>query len=138
MCPEHLWDNGTQFWYHAFHTLFFLDYYLTPDVSQYEIPAPFELSEFEDRMPSRTYTQTELLAYLDHCRAKSRNLIGSLTDETSKNDWQNLSKTMRYNFVEIILYNMRHVQHHTGQLNLLLRQGMGDAPQWVRDSDALF
>lgn len=26
---------------------------------------------------------------------------------------------------------MRHVQHHTAQLNLLLRQEINDAPKWV-------
>lgn len=32
---------------------------------------------------------------------------------------------------ELLLYNMRHVQHHTGQLNLILRQKTGSAPRWV-------
>ena len=26
---------------------------------------------------------------------------------------------------------MRHIQHHTAQLNLLLRQEIDDAPGWV-------
>ena len=30
-----------------------------------------------------------------------------------------------------ILYNMRHVQHHAAQLNLLLKQGGGESPGWV-------
>ncbi|MBP6569035.1 MAG: hypothetical protein KA270_17810, partial [Saprospiraceae bacterium] len=33
--------------------------------------------------------------------------------------------------LEILLYNMRHVQHHTGQLNLLLRQNVHQSPKWV-------
>lgn len=32
---------------------------------------------------------------------------------------------------ESLLYNMRHVQHHAAQLNLLLRQATNDAPRWV-------
>ena len=38
---------------------------------------------------------------------------------------------MNYSVVEILLYNMRHVQHHAAQLNLLLaarnkrRPGLG-------------
>ena len=32
------------------------------------------------------------------------------------------------NFAELPLYNMRHVQHHAAQLNLLLRQAADDAP----------
>ena len=33
--------------------------------------------------------------------------------------------------VESLLYNMRHVQHHAAQLNLLLRQSTNSAPDWV-------
>jgi uncharacterized damage-inducible protein DinB len=33
---------------------------------------------------------------------------------------------------ELLLYNMRHVQHHTAQLNLMLRQETGSAPRWVK------
>ena len=32
---------------------------------------------------------------------------------------------------ELLLYNMRHVQHHAAQLNLLLRQTTNSAPRWV-------
>ena len=38
---------------------------------------------------------------------------------------------MNYPVLEILLYNMRHVQHHAAQLNLLLRQELDDAPDWV-------
>jgi len=34
-------------------------------------------------------------------------------------------------FAELLLYNMRHVQHHAGQLNLMLRQETDSAPGWV-------
>jgi len=32
---------------------------------------------------------------------------------------------------ELLLYNMRHVQHHAAQLNMLLRQKTDSAPKWV-------
>jgi uncharacterized damage-inducible protein DinB len=35
------------------------------------------------------------------------------------------------NSAELLLYNLRHVQHHAGQLHLLLRQTTDDAPRWV-------
>ena len=31
-------------------------------------------------------------------------------------------------FAELLLYNLRHVQHHAGQLNLMLRQETDAAP----------
>jgi uncharacterized damage-inducible protein DinB len=32
---------------------------------------------------------------------------------------------------ELLLYNMRHVQHHAAQLNMLLRQAGAPQPDWV-------
>jgi hypothetical protein len=37
--------------------------------------------------------------------------------------WQQFGRTL--------LENIRHVQHHTAQLNFLLRQEIDDAPKWV-------
>ena len=34
-------------------------------------------------------------------------------------------------YLELLLYNLRHVQHHVGQLNLMLGREAGSAPRWV-------
>ena len=86
-------------------------------------------------MPERTYTKTEILTYLEFCREKCRNLIGGMTPEIAKSYWTNESKTRSFNVVEILLYNMRHVQHHSAQLNLILRQEINDAPKWVSQAN---
>ncbi|HSC39351.1 MAG TPA: hypothetical protein VLD19_15820 [Chitinophagaceae bacterium] len=36
-----------------------------------------------------------------------------------------------YSKEELLLYNMRHVQHHAAQLNMLLRQRINEAPYWA-------
>jgi uncharacterized damage-inducible protein DinB len=94
-------------------------------------PSPFTLSEFneEGEMPDRTYTKEELLTYLDHCRVKCRKLIESLTENTINNRWKNEYRD--YSMTEILMYNMRHVQHHTGQLNYLLSNGKVEFTSWV-------
>ena len=130
-CPSTFWNTDKKFWYNAFHCLFFLDYYLSPNPKDFAPPEPFTLSEFEDKMPDNVYSKNELLIYLQFCREKAYNFITNLTDETLKNNWVNESKTMDYPVIEILLYNMRHVQHHAAQLNLLLRQETNNAPEWV-------
>ena len=35
-------------------------------------------------------------------------------------------------FAELLLYTLRHVQHHPGQLNCILSQHTGSAPRWVK------
>jgi hypothetical protein len=134
-CPAEYWETENKFWYNAYHCLFFLDYYLTIEPKGFSPPEPFSLSEFEDRMPERTYTKDELLTYLIFCRKKCHDLIIGMTTEVSKSNWINESNTMSYNIIEILLYNMRHVQHHAAQLNLLLRQLTNDAPNWVYEAE---
>ena len=135
LCPDRLWDTETKFWYNAYHCLFFLDYYLTLNPDQFAPPEPFTLSEFDPSgaMPERTYNKKELLTYLQACRDKCHHLITDLTEETAKTNWTNQYRS--YPLIEILLYNMRHVQHHAAQLNLLLRQGMSDAPRWVSQTN---
>lgn len=135
LCPEAHWDTKNQFWYNAYHSIFFLDYYLTIPPVGFAPPDPFDLSEFEDRMPNSVYSKEELLFYTQFCRNKCHNLIMNMTDELYKSVWENESKTMQYNVIEIILYNLRHVQHHVGQLNMLLRQMIDEAPDWLYETE---
>ncbi len=141
-CPDELWrarlwehpsepSGLSEFWYLYFHTLFWLDLYLTGSVEGFAPPAPFTLDELDPAglLPERPYTREELQAYLDHCRAKCRATIQALTDETASRPC-----TLRWgepSFFELLLYNMRHVQEHAAQLNLFLGQRVGFAPGWV-------
>ena len=131
LCPTGYWDTDRKFWHNAYHCLFFLDYYLTMEPENFAPPPPFTLSEFEDVMPGRVYNKEELLSYLQSGRDKCHKLIAGLTEEKLNKRWINVSGTMNYSVLEILLYNMRHVQHHAAQLNLLLRQGINNAPDWV-------
>ncbi len=130
-CSEPLWDSEGKFWYIAYHALFYLDYYLSEESDNFSPPFPFTLSEFnpEGEMPERVYSKSELLDYLAHNRKKCHDLIASLTEEKAAKRFVNAYRN--YSLPEMLLYNMRHVQHHTGQLNLLLRQGEIDTPRWV-------
>lgn len=134
-CPEAVWADRSlqpEFWYVVFHSLFFLDLYLSESNVGFYPPPPFTLDELDERglPPERVYTKEELQKYLEHCRAKCRATIAAMTEEQANRrcgfDWLDLS------VAEVLLYNMRHVQHHAGQLNLILRQKIDSAPRWVR------
>lgn len=130
-CPESLWDDENRFWYIAYHTLFFLDYYLDEDPDNFKTPSPFSMTEAEidEVMPERTYTKEETLAYVKHCREKARMLIAGFDSGGAEKKWKNQWK--EYSMYEMQLYNMRHVQHHTGQLNMLLGKINHQLPVWV-------
>jgi uncharacterized damage-inducible protein DinB len=136
-CPEALWGDRSQkpeFWYVAFHTLFFLDLYLSESEDGFLPPAPFTLDEMDERglMPERVYTKEELQKYLEYGRRKCRATVEGFTEERARRrcgfGWLEISGE------EMLLYNMRHVQHHAGQLHLVLRQKMDAAPRWVRSA----
>jgi hypothetical protein len=133
-CPEPLWSDGSrrpEFWYVAYHSLFWLDLYLHGSIEGFAPPAPFDLGELDPAgvIPERPYTKNDLLTYLEHGRRRFLATIDLLTDQQARErrwyGWGHAS------FAELLLYNMRHVQHHTGQLNLLLRQRTDSAPRWV-------
>ncbi|MEO8512773.1 MAG: DinB family protein [Ignavibacteria bacterium] len=133
-CPASLWDDGNKFWYNAYHCLFFTDYDLTTDPENFHPPEPYTLSEFDPSgiMPERIYTKEELIAYIRHCREKCRKLIGSRTEDISDMRWSNQRRN--YSMIEHLLHSIRHVQHHTGQLNLMLGKVDHSLPIWVSQS----
>lgn len=137
-CPDAVWsDRGRepQFWYLAYHTLFWLDLYLGGAVEGFAPPAPFTLSELDPdgRLPERAYSKDELLVYLDHCRAKCRATVGALSDRTAAA--MHRFRWGEVNTLGLLLYNLRHVQHGAAQLNLVLRQTTDSAPRWVTSAE---
>jgi uncharacterized damage-inducible protein DinB len=130
-CPDDLWDTERSFSHLAYHTLFFLDYYLSLEPVGFSQPTHFKHSEFEDEPAQEIFAKAEILEYLQSCRTKMQDLFSDLTENLAQSRWINESKTMDYSIIEIALYNLRHVQHHAGQLNLMLRQNGIEAPDWV-------
>ena len=120
-----------EFWYVAYHTLFWLDFYLSDSLEGFVPPSPFTLSEFDPAgaLPERMYTKDELQTYLEYGREKCRTRIETLSDEMApqrcRPDWPDMS------VAELLLYNLRHVQEHAAQLNMMIGQRVGSAPGWV-------
>ncbi|RDC56521.1 DinB family protein [Pedobacter chinensis] len=137
MCPDEHWETESDFWYLSFHCIFWTDYYLSTEPHKFEPPKPFTFSEFDPagKKPERTYTKPEVLDYLEHCRLKANRLISELTPNRMNDRWINEYKN--YSLLEILLYNMRHIQHHSAQFNLFLRQTIDNAPNWVGQAKKL-
>lgn len=130
-CPDSLWEKEKGFSNLTYHTLFFLDYYLTLQPVGFAAPDSFQHSEFEDNPPQEIFPKPEILNYLQSCKTKLGNLLSNFTEDLAQSRWINESKTMDFSLIEILLYSLRHVQHHVGQLNRMLRQSGIEAPDWV-------
>ena len=137
--PKEYWNTNKKFFYNAYHCLVFLDYYLTLPPKNFSSPLPFTIADsddvpddaIDDVIPDRVYSKKELLDYLQSSREKCHTLIAGLTEEKLNERWIDEPGNRNYSVLEILLYNMRHVQHHAAQLNLLLRREINNAPRWV-------
>jgi uncharacterized damage-inducible protein DinB len=133
-CPDSVWpgEGRGAFWYLAFHVLVFLDLYLSPEgEDRFHPPPPFGLTELEPEFvpPERIYRKDELLAYVEHCRKKLDAVMAGTTEAWTASPCPFDHRAMSNG--ELLLYNMRHVQHHAAQLNMLLRQAGVSPPDWV-------
>ncbi|MCB9365811.1 MAG: DinB family protein [Calditrichaeota bacterium] len=138
-CPEEVWSNGEiiseqtwwEFWYLTSHTLFWTDFYLSDSIENFAPPAPFGTEERDPAgvLPPRVYSKQELLTYLEYDREKMLKVFRSLTGE--KMGERFIVGKKDFSIVEKLMYTMRHIQHHTAQLNLLLRQAGHEPPRWV-------
>jgi hypothetical protein len=143
-CPDDLWEKSlwedqpdqwvaagfSAFWYLCYHTLFWLDLYLTGAEEGFAPPAPFDLVEMvPGGVLPRTYPREELLHYLEYCRRKCQETISALANEQAYRlcqfSWGKLP------FAELQLYNLRHVQEHGAQLRMFLGQQLGKSTSWV-------
>lgn len=149
VCPDSLWrqpvwhDPSTlparsEFWYVAYHTLFWLDLYLFGSEEGFTPPAPFSLVEQDDAngpLPDRVYSRDELLGYLASLRQQCHDIFATLTDERARQPvsfgWMDEGEVVSY--AELQLYTMRHIQDHAAQLSLILgAHGVpGDQIDWV-------
>jgi hypothetical protein len=141
-CPDELWTvrlwsdpklppEFSEFWYVVYHTLFWLDLYLYGSIEGFAPPAPFTLDEIDPAglLPERKYSRDELQSYLEYCRQNCRVTIEELTEEKARQICK--FSLGEVSFAELLLDNMRHVQEHAAQLNLVLGQKIGAANRWV-------
>jgi hypothetical protein len=129
--PEELWnapDHGNRTWRIAYHALFYADLYLSPSVDAF--------AGWEHAIPDANFmgtpigeahnTREELLGYADMITARLGRAIAALPmDGGSGFEWLPFSR------LELHVYNIRHIQHHAGQLIERLRSSQERGIDWV-------
>lgn len=149
IAPADLWNQDSRFFYVAYHTYVFLDYYLTVPVKDFRPLLPYSIipsdllpsESVDDVIPNRHYSQEEMLIALNSISLKCKKLILDSAENKLQEIWikdfeiemHGLCPDLVHNYtvLEILFYNFRHVQHHVGQLNFMLRQKIDDVPEWV-------
>jgi hypothetical protein len=140
-CPEHVWADSSRepyFWYIAHHLLFWTDAYMSEGIESYRPPAPFGLEERDPAgvLPPRVTTREEALAWLQQVRAAAEARIGALNESNARELAEGFPR-LGATRLELLLYVLRHVHHHVGQLQLMLRERSDvTPPRWVRRAGA--
>ncbi|HHP7240647.1 MAG TPA: DinB family protein [Cyclobacteriaceae bacterium] len=139
-CPNNYFEQNPRFYFIAFHSTIFLDYYLTIPPNKFLSKLSYTQKELndipkeaiDDIIPDKIYSKKELVEYIKQSREKCRQLIFSLTDEKLKKRFKEgvEPNDMDYPILEILLYNLRHTQHHAAQLNMMIRQDLDRHMEW--------
>lgn len=136
-CPGNLWEDdkyNNACWHIVYHTLFYTSLYLS------ESPAKFTpwikhkenynylgdtASDGTPVIIENIYSRSEMIEYLETISKECENLtMKNLGNERSGFEWLPMSKTGLH------IYNIRHIQHHTGQLTERLHQSGISGIKW--------
>ena len=142
LCPAEHWEGQigqAPFWQVAYHTLFFVDLYLSQDEASFRPPSAFREEAIDLGLANHrsgaaataiTPCEKELVAdYVEHCRAKAAEVIAAETEQSlakpSGFPWYPMSRGEHH------LASIRHIQHHAGQLSAYLRKHSDKNAPWI-------
>jgi hypothetical protein len=125
-CPPEHWEGkiaNYTFRLVAYHTLFWFDLYLSHGGDDAFVLRDFHHrggDERVDEVINPGLSKDETLAYVAICREK---MLATVAAETAASLQGPSGFPYRPNTrCELHIYNLRHVQHHTGQLSAYLRR----------------
>jgi len=128
-CPDSIWANEeyeNAYWRIVYHALFYTTLYLSANPVEY-VPYPHHIENYnllgthtKDHQPihiERIYLKDEMMEYTVAVFNSIESWVNRFPMEDSSGfDWIPLNR------FELHLYNIRHLQHHTGQLIERLHQ----------------
>ncbi len=114
-CPDEMWDDPTYrnvFWRVVYHSLFYTHLYLQPRGEDFIAWAKHRPEYHQMQSGGEPYTKAEILEYFDLIRQQIDQLVpASDLEAPSGFGW------LPFNRLETHLYNLRHLQQHTGELS---------------------
>ena len=140
LCPDSLWLDAAypnRFWHIAYHAMFYTHLYLQPTEADFrpwakhrpdhQYLGPRPQAPQETPAPKTPYTKTELLEYHELCRNQVETRVPEIDLQAPSGFYW-----LPFNKAELQFYNIRHLQHHTGQLADRLRTSINASVAWVR------
>jgi hypothetical protein len=135
-CPDHLWEtdlwpdeapmgptpygglHGSAPWFLAYHSLSTLDYDLTAEFEAWAPPPPFDENTYS--FPNRVFTRSELLIYIDYCRARAARTLDALTEDAAARPLPDAHRRHGQLYGVIVGGIPLHVLEHASQVRQFL------------------
>jgi hypothetical protein len=135
-CPDALWEvdlwpdeaptgpapygglHSSAPWFLAYHALLTLDYDLASELEPWEPPQPFDENSYS--FPNRMFTKTELLGYLDYCRARVHRTLDSFTEASAARSLPDAHRYRGMPYGVIVGGMPLHIVEHASQIRQFL------------------
>ena len=135
-CPKNLWEESSyknRYWHIAFHTMFWTHMYLNDSEHSFEEwnkhIEDYQFLNFRSKSYAEDaviYSQEEVLDYLEFCKTRLPDHLATVNFEDEGGfSWIPVGK------LELHMYNIRHIQHHTSQLTDRLKEVENIPVRWV-------
>lgn len=148
-CPDDLWvskDYTNPTWRVVYHTLYYVHFYSRRRMEEFtpwehhqtglhdldDVPSPPEIQQYAElpHRPPQTgvpLTKSEIMAYWEFCDTMIDDAVDAmdLTSPESGFFWYPVTK------IEHQIVNVRHIQHHMGQLSERIRIAVDVGVPWV-------
>ncbi|MBV8896404.1 MAG: DinB family protein [Acidobacteriaceae bacterium] len=139
LCPDELWiapEYRNRFWHVAYHAVFYTHLYIQPSEAEaHRWPKHVADSQFLGPRPwapqepppaNEPYSKAQVQEFLAVCRDQvEKQLPVVRLEDPSGFYW------LKFNKLELQLYNLRHLEHHVGQLADRLRTAANIGLGWV-------
>ncbi|HEY3288530.1 MAG TPA: DinB family protein, partial [Anaerolineae bacterium] len=121
-CPDAMWDDAadkSKVWYVTHHVLFYTHLYLSDTEKDFK-------RWTGEKPEGQPYTRAEVLEYLAFCQQLVAEKVPHLNLEAESGFFW-----LPFNKLELQIYNIRHLQQHTGELYERLGTRAGIEFDWV-------
>ena len=128
-CSVSLWEDATyknKYWHIVYHTLFYSHLYLSESNESFTFWEKHRKDyQYLNVVAKEAYLQEDVLEYLELCRKQIEDIAKLDLEAPAGFNWLPMNK------YEMLIYNLRHIHHHTGQLIDRLREKANVSSNWV-------
>lgn len=128
-CPKDVWTSSENLvWKHVFHAICGIEFWFrTGDMKFAEPLIRNDVTPDFDKHTSDYATKKEMKEYLNRNISFAQDFFASLTEDSLSEPADVYKKITK---LDVILMQIRHIQHHVGYCNSVIKNNGGTPAQW--------